>query len=222
MNTIKPLIEKAKKATTVLQTIDFTVTKAILHDIADTLVENQDIIIKLNKQDLENGKAMRLSPIAMDRLILNEKRLNHISSMARTLALSKNRLSLQDEKKQLIIPPKLLAVVYESRPYISAEASIIAFCSGNAIILRGGKEGFHSNTAIVSILGDILEQNGLPRELITLIPTSDRVAMTELIGLKGMVDHVIPRGSEGLVTYIKKNSKIPVMDHLPEIYTLGV
>ena len=102
MNTIKPMIQKAKTAAKVLQTIDFTVTKAILHDMADALIENQDIIIKLNEQDLENGKAMRLSPIAMDRLILNEERLNHISSMARTLALTQNRLSLNDKNDWLL------------------------------------------------------------------------------------------------------------------------
>ena len=93
----------------------------------------------------------------------------------------------------------------------------MAFRAGNAIILRGGKEAFHSNTAISSILCDVLEQNGLPRELITLLPTTDRVSMTELISLHDLIDYVITHGSEGLVTYVQQNSKIPVMTKFPKI-----
>ncbi|MEA2077134.1 MAG: hypothetical protein U9O95_03855 [Candidatus Marinimicrobia bacterium] len=217
MKTIKPLIEKTITASKVLSSLDLTVINAVLHDMADALIEHQDIIIELNKQDVKNGNAMLLSPIAMDRLLFNGDRISDLTASIRELAGKTKALKLKDDEDQEISSPSTLAVVYESRPHITAEVACLAFRSGNAIILRGGKEAFHTNTAIASILCDVLEQNGLARELITLIPTTDRVSMTELISLKGMIDYVIPRGSDGLVQYIQKNSKVPVLNKLPEM-----
>lgn len=221
MKTIKPLVEKAKLASTCLSLLDPTQTKKVLQDMAEALILNQEIIFKLNKQDILNGQAMHLSTQAMDRLLLNTERIQDLAAMAIKLSTSQLPLQIKNNRSVNIKPPLLLSVIYESRPYISAEASMVAFASNHAIILRGGKEGFHSNTAIASILGDVLEQNNLPRELITLIPTSDRVAMTELIGITESVDYIIPRGSKGLVTYIKKNSKVPVITNLSHVHLSG-
>jgi glutamate-5-semialdehyde dehydrogenase len=217
MKTIKPLVERTKNASEVFKTLDITVSNAVLHDMADALIEYQDIIIKLNDQDIANSKAMRLSPLAIDRLLLNSERITELATSIRYLATKTSILTLKDDDEIKISSPSTLAIVYESRPHITAEAACLAFRSGNAIILRGGKEAFHSNTAISSILCDVLEQNGLPRELITLLPTSDRVSMTELISLNNLIDHVITHGSEGLIKYVQKNSKIPVLSKLPEI-----
>jgi glutamate-5-semialdehyde dehydrogenase len=218
MNTIIHLIKQSKEASLLLGKIDRSLAEKILNDMADSLEKNCGIIFKLNEQDMKNGKAMHLSPQAMGRLHINKERLFKISESARVFAKNDTNLILKDDEGFDIPLASLYAVIYESRPHISAEASIQAFAAGHAIVLRGGKEGFHTNTAIVSILGDVLEDNKLPRALITLIPTTDRVAMTELISLKDQLDYVIPRGSEGLITYIKKNSKITVATQLPKIY----
>jgi len=158
---------------------------------------------------------MLLSPIAMDRLELNNERLNSNAVFIRNLAGIRGDYTLKSDEDDIAIPPSsTLAFIYESRPYLSAKAATIAFRSGNAVVLRGGKEAFHTNTAITSILCDVLEQNGLPRELITLLPISNRVSMTELIGLNDLIDYVIPEGSDGLLQYISNNSKIPVIGKL--------
>ena len=216
MDTIKPLIEKTKKASLVLSSLDNTVINAILHDMADALIEHQDIILNLNKQDVKNGKAMLLSPVAMDRLNLSVDKINSLTIFIRELSNSTSHLELKNDYREIIPRASTIAVIYESRPYLTAEAACMVFKSCNAIVLRGGKEAFHTNTAIASILCDVLEQNGLPRELITLIPTTDRVSMTELIGLNGLINYVVPHGSEGLVHYIYKNSLVPVISKIPD------
>ena len=217
MKTIKPLVEKAKNASEVFKTLDITVSNAVLHDMADALIEYQNIIIQLNDQDIANSKAMHLSPLAIDLLFINSERISELAVSIRSLTTRTTILNLKDDENVEIPSPSTLAIIYESRPNITAEAACLAFRSGNAIVLRGGREAFHSNTAISSILCDVLDQNGLPRELITLLPTSDRVSMTELISLNNLIDYVIPHGSEGLVQYIHQNSKIPVLNRLPDI-----
>lgn len=218
INSIRPLIDAARQASFSLRKIDDLIIKKVLHKMADALETNRDIILKLNTEDLKNGKAMHLSPEAIERLYMDNDRLLGLTACARAFASNYKQLVLKNDDGLDIPKASLYAVVYESRPYISAEASIQAFAAGHAIVLRGGKEGFHTNTVIVSILGDVLENNGLPRALITLIPTTDRVAMTELISLKDHIDYVIPRGSDGLITYIKKNSKVTVATQLPNVY----
>ncbi len=217
MKTIKPLVEKAKNTSEVFKTLDITVSNAVLHDMADALIEYQNIIIQLNDQDIANSKAMHLSPLAIDLLLINSERISELAASIRSLTTKTTLLNLKDDKDVDIPSPSTLAIIYESRPNITAEAACLAFRSGNAIVLRGGREAFHSNTAISSILCDVLDQNGLPRELITLLPTTDRVSMTELISLNNLIDYVIPHGSEGLVQYIHQNSKIPVLNRLPDI-----
>lgn len=220
MDTIKHLIKKSKQASEIMKTLDPAVMNAILNDMADSLIDHQDIILKLNKQDVKNGNAMLLSPMAMDRLDLNVDRINELTRSIRKLATLTGPLEIKNDYHEAIAHPSIIAVIYESRPHITAEASCMGFRSGNAVILRGGKEAFHTNTAIASILCDVLEQNGLPRELITLIPTTDRVSMTELIGLNDLINYVVPHGSEGLVHYIYKNSQVPVLSHIPELKSL--
>ncbi len=218
VNSILPLINDARQASLVLRDIDNSLIKSVLLDMVDSLEKNKEIIFKLNAEDLKIGKAMHLSPKAIDRLHMNDERLFNLTACAKAYASNNKNLVLQDDEGRDIPKASLYAVVYESRPYISIEASIQAFTAGHTIVLRGGKEGFHTNTASVSILGDVLEAHNLPRALITLIPTTDRVAMTELISLKDHIDYVIPRGSEGLITYIKKNSKVTVATQLPNVY----
>ncbi|MEA3392530.1 MAG: hypothetical protein U9Q91_06085 [Candidatus Marinimicrobia bacterium] len=217
MKTIKLLVEKTKNASEVFKTLDITVSNAVLHDMADALIEYQNIIIQLNDQDIANSKAMHLSPLAIDLLLINSEKISELAASIRSLATKTIMLNLKNDKDIDIPSPSTLAIIYESRPNITAEAACLAFRSGNVIVLRGGREAFHSNIAISSILCDVLDQNGLPRELITLLPTSDRVSMTELISLNDLIDYVIPHGSEGLVQYVHKNSKIPILNKFPKI-----
>ncbi|MBN2781240.1 MAG: aldehyde dehydrogenase family protein, partial [Candidatus Marinimicrobia bacterium] len=202
MRSIRPLIERAKEASRILSGLDPSRKTSVLLDMAKAIKDNHEIIIKLNGEDMRNGKAMHLAPLAIDQLLLDEHRLGEISEVIADIAALPEPLILTDDKGVMANPRGVVAIVYESRPHITADTACLYFKAGNAVILRGGKEAFHSNTVIASILCDVLDSHGLPRELITLIPATDRVVMAELLKLNDLVDMLIPCGSEGLIQYV--------------------
>lgn len=215
MSSIRPQIEKAKAAAPLLQTLEQSEKTDILSKMANKIIEHQAVILRLNRQDLETGKAMHLSPLMIDRLMLNEERLHHVTNFLKRFAEDKD---IEARFKHLFynicdfpVKPEVGGIIYESCPYISILAALFSLKAEIVVILRGGKEAFHTNTAIVSILNDVLEENELPREILTLLPTTDRVTMTEMIQLKDLIDFVIPQGSEGLINYVNNNSKISVI-----------
>ncbi|MDD3966069.1 MAG: hypothetical protein WC372_01000 [Candidatus Neomarinimicrobiota bacterium] len=215
MTSIRHLAEKAKAAALLLRLLDTEKIRQILSEMSTALLDNQKIILRLNRQDLENGKAMRLSDSMIDRLFLNEERLRHITGLLPRLGADKEieqrfaRLIKTD--CQFPCQPSVAGLIFESCPYITILSPLFALTARMSVILRGGKEAFHSNTAIVSILCDILEKNGLPREIVALAPTTDRVAMAEMLQLPDLIDLIIPQGSEGLLKYVNNNSRIPVV-----------
>jgi glutamate-5-semialdehyde dehydrogenase len=110
-------------------------------------------------------------------------------------------------------PLGLIGIIYESRPNVTADAASLCLKSGNAVLLRGGKEAFHSNRAIAEIFTGALRAEGLPPEAVTLLPTTDRQATLVMIGLDGILDLVIPRGGEGLIRFVAEHAKVPVIQH---------
>lgn len=216
MTSIRHLAEKAKAAAPLLRSLDSEKISRILKEMGTALLENQKIVLRLNRQDLENSKAMRLSASMIDRLILNEERIGHITGLLIRLAadpeIEKRFQHLLQSDCNLPSQPSLGGLIFESCPYITILSPLFALKARMSLILRGGKEAFHSNTAIVSILCDILEKNGLPRDILALAPTTDRVAMAEMLQLSDLIDLIIPQGSEGLLKYVDNNSKIPVIE----------
>ncbi|MBW6458766.1 MAG: aldehyde dehydrogenase family protein [FCB group bacterium] len=226
MQSIRALIERTKEASPVLASLDMDKRKSIINDMLNELDGNKEMIARLNKQDLLGGQAMRLSDIMIAELLLDEQRIASLVEKLRLITeknISPCSVAYTGSEIHIIetadaVP--VFALVYESRPYLTAEAAVMCFTSGRAVILRGGKEAFHTNTAIASIFCDVLEQHGLPRDLIKLIPTSDRVMTAELVQLDDLVDLVIPCGSEWLIQYVQNNSKIPVATNYKEIFAL--
>ena len=222
MKSIRPLIERTRSASGRLTSIGITERNTILNDMAAAIIKNKGIILSLNRQDVMSGHAMRLSGDMMNELFLDEARIEMIAKKIRMMPIM--------EKPPCTIPDSLLgetagsvqviALIYESRPYITAEAAAMCLRSSHGIVLRGGKEAFHSNTAIASIFCDVLQDHGLPRDIITLLPTSERVVMAELIQLKDLVDLIIPCGSEWLIQYVLNDSKIPVVTKYNDIFHL--
>ncbi|MEO8250441.1 MAG: glutamate-5-semialdehyde dehydrogenase, partial [Burkholderiales bacterium] len=115
---------------------------------------------------------------------------------------------------QMRVPIGVFGMIYESRPNVTIEAASLAIKSGNAVILRGGSEAIESNKALARLVGDALEQAGLPREVVQLVPTTDRAAVGQLIAMPEFVDLVIPRGGKGLIERISREAKVPVIKHL--------
>lgn len=194
----------------------------ILNDMADALVLNTKRIITQNQKDLDFAKSNGLSSAMLDRLLLDEKRVNSMANSLREIASLKepvgrvlegwvNEDNLRIEK--VSVPIGVVAVIYESRPNVTSDVGALCFKSGNVAILKGGKEAEYSNKIIATILGEVLEANNLPKEIISLLPDSSREGVAKLIKMDKYVDLVVPRGGEELIKYISANSTIPVVKH---------
>jgi glutamate-5-semialdehyde dehydrogenase len=165
---------------------------------------------------------MGLSKAMLDRLQLDRKRLDAVAAGVDQVASLPDPVGTIIEERvlenglrvaKMRAPLGLIGIIYESRPNVTADAASLCLKSGNAVLLRGGKEAFQSNTAIAEIFTRALEEEGLPPESVTLLPTTDRQATLVMIGLDGIVDMVIPRGGEGLIRFVAEHARVPVIQH---------
>ncbi len=190
--------------------------------MAEALRKQTKLLQKENKKDLAAAKKKGLTKAMIDRLALTT---NRIEDMAQGLT---DISSLPDPVGEVIkmwqrpngmtvgkmrVPIGVIGIIYESRPNVTADAASLCLKSGNAVLLRGGKEAFNSNTAIAEIFTQALADEGLPPEAVTLLPTTDRQATLVMIGLDGIVDMVIPRGGEGLIRFVAEHARVPVIQH---------
>ncbi len=190
--------------------------------MADGLVRNAAAIKAANAQDLEAGRAAGLSSAMLDRLALDDKR---IEAMARGLrevaALPDPVWRIMDERtrpnglklRKVAVPIGVVVIIYESRPNVTADAASLCLKSGNATILRGGKEAIRSNQAIAATMLDAGARAGLSANAVQLVQTTDRDAVRELVRLVGLVDVVIPRGGESLIRAVAEAARVPVIKH---------
>ncbi len=215
-------LAKAKEASSILSALDGKRKREILLDMADALMENSDIIISSNKIDMEFAAQNNIGSALLDRLMLDQGR---VETMARSLqeiaALREPVGRVLDgwytdagfKVEKVSVPIGVIGVIYESRPNVTADVGALCFKSGNVAILKGGKEAENSNHTIAKILQDVLAANGLPGELISLLPDSSREGVANLIRQDEYVDLIIPRGGEALIRYVSKNATVPVVKH---------
>ena len=215
-------VKKAKEASRILARLSTKVKNRALVAMAKGLEERRDEIKRENAKDLEYGKEKGLSLAMLDRLLLDDRRIEAMANGLKELAalpdpvgevvkMWKRPNGLQIGK--LRVPLGVVAVIYESRPNVTADTAGLCIKSGNAIVLRGGSEAIHSNTVIARILKDAAQEAGVPKEAIQLIETTDRKAVHHLLKAEGYVDLVVPRGGEGLIRFVAENSRIPVVYH---------
>ncbi|WP_170371082.1 glutamate-5-semialdehyde dehydrogenase [Ruegeria arenilitoris] len=199
---------------------------AALIAAADAVWKNRARIIEANKKDLDYGREKGLSPAMMDRLMLDETRIQGMVDGLRTVAEQTDPvgevLAEWDMPSGLNIrrvrtPLGVIGVIYESRPNVTADAGALCLKSGNAVILRGGSESFHSSTAIHACLVEGLKAANLPEDAIQLVPTRDRAAVQELLTMTDYVDVIVPRGGKGLVGLVQREARVPVFAHLEGI-----
>ena len=215
--------QEAKAASRVLAAASTEKKNAVLRRAAEGLRGSQgDAVLEANAQDVAAGKASGLSKALLDRLLLDRKRLDgvaagvdQIASLPDPVGETVDNRTLDNglEVSRMRIPIGLIGIIYESRPNVTADAAALCIKSGNAVLLRGGKEAFESNQAIARIFVQALEAEGLPAASVTLLPTTDRQATLVMIGLDGIVDMVIPRGGEGLIRFVAQNARVPVIQH---------
>ena len=216
------MLQKVKEASKSIATLKGGIKDKILLEMADALENNKNILIEENQKDLEYGKSNNLSSALMDRLLLNETRINSMAKALREIASLKNPVGRILEGWELpnglriektAIPIGVIGIIYESRPNVTSDAAALCFKSGNVCILKGGKEAEYSNRAIAKILQEVLVKNNLPKEAISLLPDYSREGVAKLIKMDKYVDLIIPRGGEGLVRYVSENSSVPVVKH---------
>ncbi|MCP5089017.1 MAG: glutamate-5-semialdehyde dehydrogenase [Rhodobacteraceae bacterium] len=183
-------------------------------------------IIAANKKDLEFGRAKDLSPAMMDRLMLDESRIQGMVDGLRAVAGQDDPvgavLAEWDQPSGLHIkrvrtPLGVIGVIYESRPNVTADAGALCLKAGNAAILRGGSESFHSSGLIRECLVEGLKSAGLPETAIQLVPTRDRAAVGEMLTMTQYIDVIVPRGGKGLVGRVQSDARVPVFAHLEGI-----
>lgn len=194
-----------------------------LSNIAVQIDKNRITILNANQQDLDQGKANRLESALLDRLMLNDERLDGIIESIQQIKVLADPIGEISELKfrpsgiqvgKMRVSLGVIGIIYESRPNVTIDAAALCLKSGNGAILRGGSEAIHSNLALYACIKQGMIDAGLDKNCIQLIETTDRAAVSELVKASDYVDAIIPRGGKGLVEAISQNAKVPVIKHL--------
>jgi len=197
-----------------------------LEAAADAVWTRREEIIAANEQDMAFGREKGLSPAMLDRLMLDEARIKGIVDGLRNVAAQADpvgqTITEWDMESGLHIqrvrtPLGVIGVIYESRPNVTADAGALCLKSGNAVILRGGSESFHSSGVLVDCLKDGLRAAGLPEDAVQRVPTRDRAAVQEMLTMTDSIDVIVPRGGKGLVGLVQREARVPVFAHLEGI-----
>ena len=210
----------AKNASRVLSIAGTAKKNTALEAIASALEARQSEILAANQEDMTAAKAAGMRPSLQDRLALDAGRIAGIVDGVRQVAALPDPIGeitkMSTRPNGLVIgkrrvPLGVIGIIYEARPNVTVDAAALCLKSGNTVILRGGKEAFHSNQAFVSIMRDALESAGLPRDCVALVTDTTRQSATELMNLTAYLDVLIPRGGAGLIKNVVENAKVPVV-----------
>ncbi len=219
---VTSLAQRARAASLVLATAPRAKKDAALTRLAELIEGSHATLLAANAQDLASPEAAAPSAAARDRLTLNPARLQHLADSVReVVALPDPVGELLDERtrpnglriRKVRVPIGVIGIIYEARPNVTIDCAILCLKSGNASILRGGKECFHTNTALADLIQQALAAADLPRDAVQLVPTTDRSALTTLLTLDTLIHCIIPRGGEALIRFVAENSTIPVIKH---------
>ncbi|MGR3501089.1 glutamate-5-semialdehyde dehydrogenase [Pseudaestuariivita sp.] len=217
---------RAKKAAETLATATADQKRQALEAAAEALLKGSDEVIAANEKDMAYGREKGLSAAMLDRLMLDPARTEGIAAGLRAVAaqddpvgevLSEWAQPTGLQIKRVRTPLGVIGVIYESRPNVTADAGALCLKAGNAVILRGGSESFHSSGAIHTCLVQGLKSAGLPEDAIQRVPTRDRAAVSEMLTMTDSIDVIVPRGGKGLVGLVQREARVPVFAHLEGI-----
>ena len=220
-NLILEICKRAKAASYELARLSTEIKNQALLNMADALEKNTPEILEANRKDVEASKKKGVKEALLDRLILNEARVTKMAQCLREVAALPDPVGEIVKTwtrpngliiGQLRVPLGVVAVIYESRPDVTSDASGICLKSGNAVILRGGSDAINSNIAIGRVLNKAATESGIPEGAIQVVPTTERSAAVELMKMRGYVDVLIPRGGAGLIKAVVENAKVPVIE----------
>jgi len=218
---IADLAGTARKAARTLVAASYEDRKSALLAIADSLIARQAEILAANNEDMERGKASGLNSQLLDRLMLNENRIQGIAGGARKVAALPNPLGNVLRQRtlengltltQVTVPFGVIGMVYEARPNVTVDAAVILLMSGNAALLRGSSSAEKSNEVLVNVMREALAKTAISPDVIQLIPSHDRDTTRALLNARGKVDLVIPRGSASLIRMVVDESTVPTIE----------
>jgi len=221
--TMAELGRKAREAATALALASPETKIGALRTAAKAVRNQQNEILAANGEDVAAAKDNGTSAALIDRLALDPKRLEGIAKGLEDIAAQPDPVGKVIAQwtrpngldiSRVSVPLGVIGIIYESRPNVTADAGGLALKSGNAAILRGGSESFHSSRALVAALQDGLADAGLPEAAIQLVPTRDREAVGYMLGMSGVIDIIVPRGGASLIERVQRESRIPVIAHL--------
>ncbi len=224
--TMAKMGQKAKAASEKLAFANGDAKQQALMAAAEAAWARRDEIIAANAKDMAYGRDKGLTDAMMDRLMLDEPRIQGIVDGLRAVAVQNDPIGATLAEwdrpsglhiKRVRTPLGVIGVIYESRPNVTADAGALCLKAGNAVILRGGSESFHSSGAIHQCLVDGLKLAGLPEAAIQLVPTRDRAAVGEMLTMTDYIDVIVPRGGKGLVGRVQADARVPVFAHLEGI-----
>jgi glutamate-5-semialdehyde dehydrogenase len=219
---IRQMAVRARAAARQLPTLSGGQKNLALNRIADALMAQKDWLIEENAKDVAQAQKDNLAHPLVARLALPEKKIAAMAQGLREIALQTDPVGqtidaydrpngLRVEKRR--VPIGVVAIIFESRPNVTADAAAICLKSGNACILRGGKEAIHSNRAIATIIREGLKHAGISEDAVQLVETTDRAAVGAMATAQGLIDLIIPRGGEGLIRSVVEQATIPVIKH---------
>lgn len=228
---VKSLAQRARQASLSLATLSESRKNAFLHALAEMIEAHADDLREANQKDLDAGAQAGLSGALLDRLKLTPERIAGMAEGVRQVAALPDPVGEELEQtvrpngidiRKIRVPIGVIAIIYESRPNVTIDCAALCLKSGNAAILRGGKEAFHSNTALANLITRTLEAQKIDAGAIQLIPVTEREAMNHLLRLSDLVHCVIPRGGEALIRYVTENSTVPVIKHFKGVCNVYV
>ena len=216
------IAKRARAASLDLATLPTETKNAFLELLAQKLLEQTDAIIEANALDIEAAKALELSAPMTERLTFTPERIAAMAEGVRQVATLPDPVGAEIERlsppkgfdlRKIRVPMGVIGIIYESRPNVTVDCAILCLKSGNASILRGGKEAFHSNMKLAAIIKEALNETGINEHAVQVIPTTDRAALNVLLKQDDTIHCIIPRGGESLIRFTVENSRIPVIKH---------
>lgn len=217
---VKSICENAKKASVKLGMSSGAQRNDILKKVSEKLKESKEEILKSNLQDVQNAEKSGMKKSMLDRLALNEDRIDAIANAVMKIVNLADPIGIGEvftrpnglKIEKTRVPLGVVAMIYEARPNVTPDAACLCLKSGNAVILRGGKEAINSNRCIVNLIRSVLYDCGFDENCVTLIEDTTRQSAEYLMQMRGYIDVLIPRGGKGLIKNVVENSKVPVIE----------
>jgi glutamate-5-semialdehyde dehydrogenase len=218
--TLRETAQRARVAATTLATLGTGIRNAVLLDLAGRLQSDAEVVLQANEQDIADAKSSGMEEAMVDRLLLTVERLQGIATDVRRIVDLPDPVGEEFDARTLPnglrlsrrrVPLGVIGVVYESRPNVTIDVSALCLKSGNAVILRGGKEARRSNEALATLVQASLAAHGVPSDAVQMVHDPDRARIGEMVRMRGEIDLVVPRGGSTLIEFVRENAQVPVV-----------